>query len=56
MVITGCLLRCDLHGVSLLKASLEVKAPWCKENGPLAHLVWVLVFEDQPDQIGLMNL
>ena len=30
--------------------------PICKENGPLAHLLWILVFDDQHDQIGLMNL
>ena len=29
---------------------------WCKENGPLAHLLWILVFDDQHNQIGLMNL
>ena len=28
----------------------------CKENGPLAHLLWILVFDDQHNQIGLMNL
>ena len=28
----------------------------CKENGPLAHLVWTLVFDDQHDQLGLMDL
>jgi hypothetical protein len=28
----------------------------CKENGPLAHLLWILVFDDQRNQIGLMNL
>ena len=28
---------------------------YCKENGPLAHLLWILVF-DQQNQIGLMNL
>ena len=28
----------------------------CKENGPLAHLVWILVFDDQHDQVKLMNL
>ena len=27
-----------------------------KENGPLAHLLWILVFDDQHNQIGLMNL
>ena len=27
-----------------------------KENGPLAHLVWILVFDDQYNQIGLMCL
>ena len=31
-------------------------APSCKENGPLPHLVWILVFDDQHDQVGLMNL
>ena len=28
----------------------------CKENGPLAHLVWILVFDDQHDQVGLICL
>ena len=28
----------------------------CKESGPLAHLFWILVFDDQHNQIGLMNL
>ena len=28
----------------------------CKENGPLAHLLCILVFDDQHNQIGLMNL
>ena len=28
----------------------------CKENGPLAYLLWILVFDDQHNQIGLMNL
>ena len=28
----------------------------CKENGPLAHLVWILVFDDQHNQIGLTYL
>ena len=28
----------------------------CKENGPLAHLLWILVFDDQHNQIELMNL
>ena len=28
----------------------------CKENGPLAHLLWILVFDDQHNQIGLMDL
>ena len=28
----------------------------CKENGPLAHLLWILVFDDQHNQIRLMNL
>ena len=28
----------------------------CKENGPLAHLLWILVFDDQHNQIVLMNL
>jgi len=28
----------------------------CKENGPLAHLLWILMFDDQQDQIGLMCL
>ena len=28
----------------------------CKENGSLAHLLWILVFDDQHNQIGLMNL
>ena len=28
----------------------------CKENGPLAHLLWILVFDVQHNQIGLMNL
>ena len=27
-----------------------------KENGPYAHLLWILVFDDQHNQIGLMNL
>ena len=26
------------------------------ENGPLAHLVWILVFDDQYDQVGLICL
>ena len=30
--------------------------PSCKKNGPLAHLPWILVFDDQHNQIGLMNL
>jgi hypothetical protein len=25
----------------------------CKENWPLAHLVWILVFDDQQDQVEL---
>ena len=28
----------------------------CKENGPFANLVWILVFDDQHDQVGLMSL
>ena len=28
----------------------------CKENGPLAHLLWILVFDDQHNQIGLSLL
>ena len=28
----------------------------CKENGPFAHLVCILVFDGQHDQVGLMNL
>jgi hypothetical protein len=28
----------------------------CEENGPLAHLLWILVFDDQQDQIGLTYL
>ena len=28
----------------------------CKENGPLAYLLWILVFDNQHNQIGLMNL
>ena len=28
----------------------------CKENGPYAYLLWILVFDDQHNQIGLMNL
>ena len=28
----------------------------CKENGPKAHLLWILVFDDQHNQVGLMNL
>jgi len=27
-----------------------------KENGHLTHLLWILVFDDQQDQIGLMCL
>jgi hypothetical protein len=27
-----------------------------KENGPQAHLLWILVFDDQQDQTGLMCL
>jgi hypothetical protein len=30
--------------------------PCCKKNGPLAHLLWILVFDDQHNQIGLMSL
>ena len=29
---------------------------WCKENGPYAHLLWILVFDDQHNQIRLINL
>jgi hypothetical protein len=28
----------------------------CKENGPYTHLLWILVFDYQQDQIGLMCL
>ena len=28
----------------------------CKENGLQAHLLWILVFDDQHNQIKLMNL
>ena len=28
----------------------------CKENGPQAQLLWILVFDDQHNQVGLMNL
>jgi len=28
----------------------------CKENGSLAHLLWILVFDDQHNQVGLINL
>ena len=28
----------------------------CKENGPLTQLLWILVFDDQHNQIGLMCL
>ena len=33
-----------------------VADPMCKENGPLAHLLWILVFDDQDNQIGQMKL
>ena len=36
--------------------ALDPTRPLCKENGPLAHLVWILVFNDQHDQVGLINL
>jgi hypothetical protein len=37
---------------------LVLKFGWkcCKKNGPLAHLVWILVFDDQHDQVKLMYL
>ena len=28
----------------------------CKENAPLDNLLWILVFDDQHNKIGLMNL
>ena len=34
----------------------EVGDKDCKENGPLAHLLWILVFDDQHNQFELMNL
>jgi hypothetical protein len=34
----------------------QQKAGDCKENEPLVHLLWILVFDDQRNQIGLMSL
>ena len=43
--------------MSTLHVSSEpIFQPICKENGPLAHLLWILVFDVQHNQIGLMNL
>ena len=25
---------------------LQLREAYCKENGPLAHLLWILVFDD----------
>ena len=33
-----------------------IKGKNYKENGPYAHLLWILVFDDQHNKIGLMNL
>ena len=37
-------------------SSSNVPQDGCKENRPLAHLLWILVFDDQHNQIRLMNL
>jgi hypothetical protein len=40
-----------------LNCTKALEKGWpCKENGPLAHLVWILVFDDQHGQVGLMDL
>ena len=46
-------LRKDMNSLSQKGGYFMEK---CKENGPLAHLLWILVFDDQHNQIGLMNL
>jgi len=45
----------------IMLANMEYLFGWkwkgmCKENGPLAHLLWILVFDGQHNQIELMNL
>ena len=63
----SCLTKQFYHVYMILdkyhKPKLVVLAPptymlecLCKENGPLTHLLWILVFDDQHNQIGLMNL
>jgi hypothetical protein len=44
-----------VHGYTLSGAMKQTLRAY-KENGPLTHLVWILVFENQHDQVGLMNL
>ena len=46
-------IRASLH---LAFPIVSVTTSHCKENGPLAQLLWILVFDDQHNQIGLMNL
>ena len=50
--LPGCLVALD--GVRNCYRGIGQHGP-CKENGPLAHLLWILVFDDQNNQIGLMN-
>jgi hypothetical protein len=34
----------------------QQKGKDCKKNGPLAHLLWILVIDDQQDQVRLICL
>jgi hypothetical protein len=41
----------DLGSIKTLHTSSAFSRHCCKENGPLAHLVWILVFDDQHDHL-----
>ena len=49
-------IRLGSWNIGSLTGKLRELVDTCKENGPLTHLLWILVFDDQHNQIGLMNL
>ena len=52
---TSVLLALDSRDLGTMKVQTNFSTS-CKENGPLAHLLWILVFDNQHNQIGLMSL
>ena len=47
------------NGRSLIDTNREnsvTKLSPCKENGPVANLLWILVIDDEHNQIELINL